>query len=105
MRNFKGYKIEPFPVHKMDSKKGTGTVCEVLRDIYHATEDDEIKYMSRVATSMCKAMARRLEEYKREKERDNPPPKKMSVVLGGSKVRRYGQQKRSDGEGLPMYEV
>lgn len=40
------------------------TICEVLRGIYHASEDPEIRTLARVATTMAKRMEMRLREYR-----------------------------------------
>jgi hypothetical protein len=38
------------------------SICQTLREIYHKTEDDEIKYKCRIAVSMAKAMSKKLNE-------------------------------------------
>lgn len=47
--------------------KGHHTICETIREIYMATDDEDIKYKCRLATAMAKAMQDRLKKYK-EKE-------------------------------------
>lgn len=44
----------------------TYSVCEVLREIYFATDNPDIKLKCRIATSMAKAMAAKLSEYNSE---------------------------------------
>ena len=40
------------------------TICEVIRQIYHATDDEEIKGKCIEATKMAKRMQAKLTEYK-----------------------------------------
>lgn len=40
------------------------TICQRLRDLYHMTDDPEIKLGLRVCVNMAKAMNRKLQEYK-----------------------------------------
>ena len=56
------HKHDPVPREKMDKVSPEHTICEVLREIYHMTNDENIKYKCRVATAMAKAMSRRLTE-------------------------------------------
>lgn len=42
------------------------SICQVLREIYHSTEDEEIRYKCRLAVSMAKSMTARLELYKKD---------------------------------------
>ena len=57
-------KHEPIDESIMNEKSEINTICETLRQIYHLTEDAEIKLLCRTATSMAKAMSRRLRHYK-----------------------------------------
>jgi hypothetical protein len=54
------------------------TICQVLREIYYATDDPGIRINCRVATSMAKSMTRKLSEYKKGWEADfwDPNPDK-----------------------------
>lgn len=63
-----GYKRrEPVPEKEMDKTRWEGhhTVCQTLRDIYHLTDDEEIRYKCRLAMSMSKAMHEKLKWYKK----------------------------------------
>jgi hypothetical protein len=65
-----GYKkYEPVPVKKMLNKRyhGHNTICQKLRDIYVATEDENVQLMCREAMAMAKAMHEKLKQYKKEK--------------------------------------
>jgi hypothetical protein len=42
---------------------GFNTICQYLRDIYHMTDDEEIRFKLRVAMSMAKSMDKQLREY------------------------------------------
>lgn len=57
------YKAEPIQEYKMVTKRGTGTVCAVLRDAYKRTDSDDVKILLRIATTMCKKMAEKLRYY------------------------------------------
>lgn len=61
---------EPVPESKMLKTKYEGhhTICQTLRDIYHLTENEEIRYKCRVAVAMAKAMQDKLKEYRATQE-------------------------------------
>ena len=46
------------------------TICEVLREIYWATEDPEIRKKSKEATAMAKKMDKRLRHYRDKYEEE-----------------------------------
>ena len=50
--------------------KNHHSICETLREIFQATDDEDIKYKARLATAMAKAMQNKLKKYKAEKEND-----------------------------------
>lgn len=56
---------EPCPEEDMRKKVRVNTICSVLRQIYRRTDDEEIRLMTRVATTMAKKMSNKLEQYKR----------------------------------------
>lgn len=57
--------VEPAEVKDMDKEGHTpNSICSILRNIYHRTTDEDIKFKCRVATTMAKNMAYRLREYK-----------------------------------------
>jgi hypothetical protein len=61
----------PYPRHEPVSEKemertryeGHHTICQTLRDIYHLTDNKEIKDKCRLAVAMAKAMHEKLKEY------------------------------------------
>jgi len=57
---------EPVSEKIMDIKdyEGHHSICQFLRDIYHKTNDEEIKLKCRVAVAMAKAMNEKLKWYK-----------------------------------------
>jgi len=59
---------QPYPVaeSEMDRSRWEGhhSVCQTLRDIYHLTDNSEIKLKCRLAMAMTKAMHEKLKEYK-----------------------------------------
>ena len=59
-------RVEPVPESEMDFDRYHGhyTICQYLRDIYHMTEDPEIKMKCRVGMAMTKAMNQKLQDYK-----------------------------------------
>jgi len=57
---------EPIDIAEMDKKRWEGhhSICQTLRDIYHMTEDAELKLKCRIAMAMTKAMHEKLKSYK-----------------------------------------
>lgn len=60
----------PYPRHRpaseeeMDKRmKGENTICNTLREMYHMTDNPEIKMKCRIAFSMGKKMCAKLMEY------------------------------------------
>jgi hypothetical protein len=56
---------EPCPIEEMNHKVRVNTICATLRQIYRKTDNEEIKVLSRVATTMAKKMGDKLEQYKK----------------------------------------
>jgi hypothetical protein len=56
-------KFEPCPEEWMLAESKVYTFCEVLREIYKMTDDQEIKTKLRIAVSMVKEMAYRLRNH------------------------------------------
>lgn len=59
-------RYDPVPETMMDKTRFEGhhSVCQMLRDIYHLTENEEVKMKARIAMSMTKQMHRKLIKYK-----------------------------------------
>jgi len=57
---------EPIDVREMDMKRWEGhrSICQTIRDIYHLTNNEELKLKCRVAMAMTKAMHEKLKEYR-----------------------------------------
>lgn len=57
---------EPVPEKEMDKERYEGhhTICQTLRDIYHLTDNEDIKLKCRLAMAMGKAMHEKLKYYK-----------------------------------------
>jgi hypothetical protein len=57
---------EPVPIRQMERHfyDGFNTICQVLRDIYHMTDDENIRLELRVAMAMAKKMENHIREYK-----------------------------------------
>ena len=60
--------------------KGDNTLCNILREMYHMTDNPEIRLKCRIAFSMGKAMCQKLSDYK--------------VKFGGESEYRDGYLKR-----------
>jgi hypothetical protein len=54
---------EPIHEYAMTRVSPVYTICETIRLIYNRTDDTEIKYLCRIATTMAKHMVKKLEEY------------------------------------------
>lgn len=59
---------KPIDVSEMDKTRWLGhhSICQMLRDIYHETNDDEIKIKCRIAMSMAKSMHNKIKALKKE---------------------------------------
>ena len=59
-------KHKPVPISKMKKRRHEGkmTICQILRNIYAMTNNEEIKMKCRIGTSMAKSMNKRLLYYK-----------------------------------------
>ena len=57
---------EPIDVSEMDKKRWEGhhSICQTIRDIYHLTNDPDLKLKCRVVMAMTKAMHEKLKTYK-----------------------------------------
>jgi hypothetical protein len=66
-------KREPIRESEMDITRWEGhhSICQTLRDIYHLTDNSELKMECRVAMAMTKAMHERLKYYKNLAETKN----------------------------------
>jgi hypothetical protein len=62
-REWQRDKVEPYPENLMDTEKTPGTICGVLREIWQASDQDDVKLLSRIGVSMAKKMASRLRYY------------------------------------------
>lgn len=85
-------KHNPVPIEIMEQKSAICTICETLRQIYHKTDDEEIRLLCRVATSMAKSMSKRLRHYKDNasystpefwERKENGLPKRSDIVQDG----------------------
>ena len=61
---------EPVSESEMDRKRWEGhfTICQKLRDIYHMTDDPDVRLNLRLAMAMAKAMNDKLQYYKHKEE-------------------------------------
>ena len=57
---------DPVPESEMDMSRWQGhhSICQMLRDMYHETNDENIKLKCRICMSMAKSMNKRLQYYK-----------------------------------------
>lgn len=62
----------PYPRHKPVSERqmdrriyeGENTICQTIRDMYHLTDNQDIRLKCRLAMSMAKAMCVKLMKYR-----------------------------------------
>lgn len=61
---------DPVDISEMDRTRYDGhhSICQKLRDIFHMTENEEIKLELRVCMSMAKSMNQKLQNYKHVEE-------------------------------------
>lgn len=61
---------DPVPESEMDRDRWQGhhSICQFLRDMYHETDDSNLKLKIRVCMAMAKAMNKKLQEYKHAEE-------------------------------------
>lgn len=62
-------KHEPCDIRLMDKEWPEVTICEMLRQIFRATENEEIRLKARIAVTMAKKMDSKLREYKKTWDR------------------------------------
>lgn len=62
---------DPVPESEMDRSRYNGhhTICQTLRDMYHETNDENIKLKLRLCMAFAKAMNDKLQWYKHEEEK------------------------------------
>ena len=65
--------IEPVDKGYMNKHRYDGhfTICQKLREIYRATDNEEIRLNCRIATAMAKSMHEKLKQYKERYEKEN----------------------------------
>ena len=52
--------------------EGSNTICQTLRDMYHMTDNPDIRLKCRLAMSMAKSMCEKLVKYKTKYGTDHP---------------------------------
>ncbi len=58
------HKHDPCAVEHMDVIWPEFTICQVFRNIYHRTQDEEIRLLCRIGHTMGKKMDSKLRQYK-----------------------------------------
>ena len=66
-KEFQRPNAEPYPEKNMYGNLPKNTICGVLREIYHRTDDEEVKVLARIATTMAKRITSRLRKYHAER--------------------------------------
>lgn len=62
----------PVPKADMEVPRVTfNSICQLLRDIYHLTENEEIQLKARIGVSMAKAMQGKINELKSIRDKWN----------------------------------
>lgn len=61
---------DPIDIAEMDRTRYDGhhSICQFLRDIFHLTDNEEIKLKCRIAMNMAKSMNKKLQNYKHAEE-------------------------------------
>lgn len=54
---------KPMPERDMNWISRRWTLCQILRELYHVTDDPELKLKIRIASTMAKAMATAISEH------------------------------------------
>lgn len=59
-------KHTPVSERMMDRRiyEGEHTICQTIRDMYHLTDNEEIRLKCRLAMSMAKSMCEKLMQYR-----------------------------------------
>lgn len=80
-------RVDPVDVGYMLKKRYHGhfTICQKLRDIYLATDNEEIKLNCRIAMAMAKKMHEKLKWYK-NKEIGNGKCERENDILRDSNI-------------------
>lgn len=97
-------KHEPCPEEEMRKRVRVGTICATLRRIYRLSDDEEIRLLARIATTMAKKMDAKLTEYKRTWDRDFWDGRKAmstSITLG-TYARRIHRKAEQLNKPLPL---
>jgi hypothetical protein len=69
-KGFMMRKHKPCNENYMDKTFPSYTICQQLRELYHMTQNPEIKMGLRVAVSMAKAMQKKLQLYDKQWQKD-----------------------------------
>lgn len=61
-------KVSPVDERVMRRQRYAGhhTICQVLREIYEASDDDNVRLKCRTAMAMAKKMHRKLKDYREQ---------------------------------------
>jgi len=63
-------KHEPCSNRIIEQRSSKNTICNVLRNIYHLSDNAEVKLQARIAVTMAKKMDKKLREYKSNWDRE-----------------------------------
>ena len=72
----------PVPESEMDRSRWQGhhTICQTLRDMYHETDDKNIKLKIRLCVSMAKSMNKKLQYYKHIQQGISPSVEEIKEI-------------------------
>lgn len=64
------HRHSPVPESEMDKSRWEGhhSICQTLRDMYHETDDENIRLKLRLCMAFAKAMNKKLQYYKHVEE-------------------------------------
>lgn len=72
----------PVPKSEMDMSRWQGhhSICQTLRDMYHETDDENIKLKCRLCMAMAKSMNKKLQYYKHREEGITPDSEEVREI-------------------------
>jgi len=76
----------PVPESEMETTDHLGhhSICQTLRDMYHETDDPNIRLKCRLCVAFAKAMNDRLQYYKHLEEGIPPAKKEIEEMADGN---------------------
>lgn len=75
-------RYNPVPESEMDMSRyhGHHTICQAMRDMYHETNDENIRLKLRLCMAMAKSMNKKLQYYKHIQEGIPPSVEEIKEI-------------------------